>query len=302
MVYQKTVFRRIQAEINQIGRAAARERVPSYIEALYSLELEGRIFFYEQDQDGFPTRRVDTNIPAIGRFEPTMLIRNIVDASAWKNIEWPDNFTGGFFPPSTRSDLLGCKSLNELCAECDHNNRYNDSNNDGYYHAWVQRVFRVWHKNIDIRLSSHTGYGLYARRPLEQRIVLGEYTGVLVPHDDDLPNDQCVYQFDINIGHLQENEGQPVCWVDATKKGSIFRFMAHSCVPNAEVEQARIGTHHRVLAVRTIRPIKINEPITINYGAEWFKGEQRCYCGMKDGHHPSRERYVIEDSGSEYED
>ena len=51
MVYQKTVFGRIQADIAKIGRDKARKRVATYIEALYSLELEGKLYFYEQDQD-----------------------------------------------------------------------------------------------------------------------------------------------------------------------------------------------------------------------------------------------------------
>lgn len=215
--------------------------------------------------------------------------------------------------PAINTKRSQCKSLGELCAECDHNSKYNDSIDDSHYVVWVQRKFEFWHENIDIRMSPHTGYGLYARRPLRPRIVLGEYISMLVPRNDDLPDDQCVYQFGIEVGLLladeaedveEEQRQQPTCWVDATKKGSIFRFMAHSCLPNAEVEQARVGTHHRILVVRTIRPIKMNEPITINYGEERFKGEQQCYCGMVEGHHPpvERKRPVIRDSDDDDDD
>lgn len=283
---QRTVFRKIRKDIGRHSRAEARKRVPSYLKALYSPELEGKIYFYEQDQDGLPIRRTETNIigmSCFSRFRPTMLVRNTLDALAWRNIDKPEDFQGGTWQPVTRADLLGCKTMSEKCAECDYNGRHNDSHSDDDYHAWVKRMFKVWHKHIDIRLTKNTGYGLVARSPIPVGIFLGEYTGMLVPIDDEVPDEETEYQFGIRIGKLLTHAKavQPMCWVDATNKGSIFRFMAHSCEPNAEVIDARVAMHHRVLAVRTLRHIRANQPITIDYGREWFTGEQRCFCGTE---------------------
>jgi hypothetical protein len=64
---------------------------------------------------------------------------------------------------------------------------------------------------------------------------------------------------------------QPICWIDASTKGSIFRFMVHSCRPNVQVIQARVGTHNRILGVQTVRAILPGGLITIDYGPEWFQ-------------------------------
>ncbi|KAJ4988609.1 histone-lysine n-methyltransferase [Stagonosporopsis vannaccii] len=144
-------------------------------------------------------------------------------------------------------------------------------------------MLEVWFEHIDIRLTEHTGYGLFARKPRPANLFLGEYTGTLVPIVHTLPDELTEYHFGIRIGKLLvgPNDPQPMCWVDATKKGSIFRFIAHSCEPNAEVVDARVGTHHHVLAIPTIRGIGINEAIAIDYGNEWFTGKQRCLCGTE---------------------
>jgi hypothetical protein len=293
MVYQETVFRGIQTEIMLLGREKATHKVAGYMEQLYALDLEGEIYFYEQDVDGLPIGRVQTKIGDEEPFYSTLLIRNILDASAWEQVGLPSNFEGGIWPPCTRADLLGCKTMNELCAECDPEDTHNDSNCDDVYFSWIERRLDLWFKNFDIRLAEYTGYGLYARNKIPCRWILGEYTGIMLPIDKSLTNDQTVYQFGINIGKLQSvtkfGPTQPMCWVDATRKGSVFRFMAHSCNPNAVVVEARCGLHNRILSVRTLRDILPGEEITINYGSEWFStSEQPCYCGTRNCKNPPR--------------
>ncbi|KAH6638831.1 hypothetical protein C7974DRAFT_352838 [Boeremia exigua] len=103
-------------------------------------------------------------------------------------------------------------------------------------------------------------------------------------------------QFGIGIGQRTVDDAlQPMAWVDATRKGSIFRFMAHSCEPNAQVRATRVGMHNRILAVYTTRPIAANEPITIDYGTDWFTGENWCFCGTAS----CKNRPPLEDSENE---
>lgn len=290
MTYQKTVFRRIQADISRIGRQEARQNVAVYMTALYSLDLEGKIYFYEQDRDGLPLGRIRTRLLDEPPFHSTLLIRNTLDASAWSAIARPSSFVGERWPPLVRADLLGCRTLTELCAECDQNNEYRESH-DVVYLDWVKQKFQLWHENIDIRLAPHTGYGLYARNTIPAHCYIGEYTGIVLPINEELSNDETEYHFGIEIGKLQlkdtEAATQPICWIDATKKGSVFRFMAHSCAPNAGVTAARVGSHNRVLAVYTKNTISPGEAITIDYGSEWFNTpSQRCHCGTTNCKNP----------------
>lgn len=305
MVYQKTVFYRIQAEIKDIGRHEAIKRVTVYMKALYSSDLDGKLYFYEQDRDGLPLKKIETRLPNEQPFDSTVLARNFLDARAWSTIPGPRCFEGGCWPPVVRADLLGCKTLTEMCAECDPNNLHNDSR-DADYLDWVERMFQLWHENIDIRFAEHTGYGLYARNAIPTKCYIGEYTGIILPFDRKLRDDQCVYQFSLNIGKLQTGAraSQPWCWIDGTKKGSIFRFLAHSCEPNAAVAQARIGSYNRVLAVYSTNVITPGEAISIDYGPEWFRTRgQPCYCGTKRCRNPPRsgDDSSVSDSSSEYE-
>ena len=62
----------------------------------------------------------------------------------------------------------------------------------------------------------------------------------------------------------------------------MYRFMNHSCSPNAKLYIGRVGTTHRIVYVRTLVPIGANEQITIKYGDGWFGKDELCLCGSNE--------------------
>tara|TARA_R110002003_G_scaffold215_2_gene16431 strand:- start:145 stop:987 length:843 start_codon:yes stop_codon:yes gene_type:complete len=142
-------------------------------------------------------------------------------------------------------------------------------------------MYNFWLDNILLRYRPPVkGYGLFARNDIPANTCIGEYMGRLVPGED-VADDKTQYQFEIDIGHIVgAGEEQPMCWLDATHTGSIFRFMNHHCDPNAAINAGRCGMHNRILYVYTLRDIAQREQITINYGPDWFaKEEEPCMCG-----------------------
>jgi hypothetical protein len=65
------------------------------MEALYSLEHVGSTCFYEQDEDGFLTKKIDRNIASKEFFKSTLLVRNIPDVAAWRGIKSQKDFESG---------------------------------------------------------------------------------------------------------------------------------------------------------------------------------------------------------------
>lgn len=109
-------------------------------------------------------------------------------------------------------------------------------------------------------ISKEKGYGIFALKPLEAYIYVGEYTGV-VRHDDDPidPPEAWSYLFDIN----------PVNQViDPYRQGSACSLINHSCNPNCFV---KLMTHQGLLKIvfMTRRRIKADEELTINYSWEF---------------------------------
>lgn len=61
--------------------------------------------------------------------------------------------------------------------------------------------------------------------------------------------------------------------------GNNARFLNHSCNPNSELQVWRVNNEYRV-GVFSIRKIKKNEEITIDYSFDSFSEEPwECHCG-----------------------
>jgi SET domain-containing protein len=126
------------------------------------------------------------------------------------------------------------------------------------------------------------GYGLIAHNNIAADAIIGEYTGELKRVDEHLLDPETEYYCYIDIGlHETDPATQAHAWIDATDKGSIFRFMNHSCGPNTKIIQGRIGIHTRIVYLHNIRAIKKGEQLTIHYGDDWWtQGERPCLCAI----------------------
>jgi hypothetical protein len=79
--------------------------------------------------------------------------------------------------------------------------------------------------------------------------------------------------------------GMVKCEIDGARSGSAFRFLNHSCDPNAALFVGRVGTDRRVKYVMAIRDIEEGEAVTIDYGWKW-KASDLCYCGSESCRNP----------------
>lgn len=68
-------------------------------------------------------------------------------------------------------------------------------------------------------------------------------------------------------------------YIDARRKGSIFRFINHSCQPNCTVEMWTVGRRTRV-GVFTTKDISSGEELCFDY--KWKRSSRaptKCHCG-----------------------
>jgi hypothetical protein len=245
--------------------------------------------YYYQHQDGTPLFQVETNV-AGQKDDCRVIFKNELRRKDWNEIEKPTKFSGTVWPPKYVSDLLGCSTSGEICVECAVSEPQQAPGFE--YMDWSKRMHEFWLDNIRLCRIPKVNYGLRARKHILARTCIGEYTGELTPHDETLSNERTQYHFEVDIGKIcQEGGVQTVCWLDATRKGSIFRFANHSCDPNAQIDVGRCGIHNRILYVYTLKDIAIDEQITISYGDDWFSQQNEpCRCGSNKCKNPPKKR------------
>lgn len=72
---------------------------------------------------------------------------------------------------------------------------------------------------------------------------------------------------------------KPDAFIDATEKGSLARFVNHSCNPNAFVDKWVVGDKLR-MGIFAKRKIAKGEEITFDYNVDRYGAQsQPCYCG-----------------------
>ena len=115
---------------------------------------------------------------------------------------------------------------------------------------------------------SHTGFGLFATRPIRKGAKIAEYKGRLLKTKE------------ANILEARGNrylyELNSRWTIDGSPRSNIARYFNHSCNPNAETYDVR----HRVF-IRTLRKIKPGEEIVYDYGVDYLKyviGRSNCKC------------------------
>jgi hypothetical protein len=290
MATQREVYFDIMREVGEHGIEYARERVEEYQRRLYATDLEGKVVFYAQDKHGIPNHKASTTVND-KKFYSTLLTHNDIKARDWQedNPAKPENWEWSEWPPRTVNDLIGCRSVFEYRAECDDPDTSGRTRLDRAYTKWTTRALNFWYSNILLRRTSKTGYGIYARNFIPEGTHIGEYTGLIVPFYGHETDGMDSYKTEIDCGpRLPKDPRFPdnplpqfTCRLDGTKKGSIFRFMSHSCAPNARLVQMRYGIHHRIVVVVATEDIEPDYPITIFYDETWFDDENPCWCCEK---------------------
>lgn len=264
------------------------DHIQRLLRMLYSSDEPEGLDFYSQARDGLPTAKVETRIAGTTLHPKVALINNL-NPTPWHWTQRPDRFPKeAKWPPEEVFHLLGCAPMEDWCLEC-HSTIRSDAPSDEYM-LWRGKMFTFWLENLRIYVSRKYGFGVRAMNEIPQNTILGEYTGDLVPEKPKVSHEITQYHFDIDIGKDPDGDKEQAdCWLDATKRGSILRFVNHSCDPNALAKLGRCSIHNRVVFMVTTRDIEENEPISIDYGKEWFAtDDEPCLCGSSNCRNPPK--------------
>jgi SET domain-containing protein len=126
----------------------------------------------------------------------------------------------------------------------------------------------------DIRLyvapSSIDGKGLFSSSRIPARKKLGEFSGEVITQREARSRARGRHK----IAIVELNDGRAI---DAARGGNCFRYINHSCSPNAYI---RICYGHvEFYSRREIRP---GEEITCDYGETHHEGTLPCQCGSEE--------------------
>lgn len=119
---------------------------------------------------------------------------------------------------------------------------------------------------FDIGSSSIDGKGIFARSRIPARRKLGELEGERIPLRE--ARKRAALRRRIAIVELPKGGA-----IDASVGGNEFRYINHSCTPNAYIRI--FGDHVEFYALRTIER---GEEVTCNYGETQHEGTLPCRC------------------------
>eukprot|EP01038_Epipyxis_sp_PR26KG_P013587 gene13587-18237_t len=118
------------------------------------------------------------------------------------------------------------------------------------------------------------GHGLFADENIERGAFVMEYVGELISTKE-------LYRRlkGLNKRHLYVMQLKTGVYLDAREKGSISRFINHSCEPNCTIEIWTVDDRLRV-GIFTLKNIQKGEELTFDY--QWKASDRPptvCYCG-----------------------
>lgn len=140
------------------------------------------------------------------------------------------------------------------------------------------RIRNKEYANLAVKETPGKGHGLFAAEDLRKQQFLREYVGELISPDE----------FDRRSADKKNpSEHQYIMqlkkgvYLDASRKGSISRFINHSCEPNCFVEIWTVQGHLRV-GIFAMCNIPAGTELTFDY--KWRRSSRpptRCFCGAE---------------------
>ncbi|KAH8426421.1 putative histone-lysine N-methyltransferase (Ash1) [Aspergillus melleus] len=130
---------------------------------------------------------------------------------------------------------------------------------------------------VEVIKTTDRGYGVRSNRTFEPNQIIVEYTGEIITQTECekrmrsvYKNNECYYlmYFDQNM------------IIDATR-GSIARFVNHSCEPNCRMEKWTVAGKPRMALFAGDRGITTGQELTYDYNFDPYsqKNVQQCRCG-----------------------
>jgi histone-lysine N-methyltransferase ASH1L len=129
---------------------------------------------------------------------------------------------------------------------------------------------------VEVVKTQERGHGIRAARSFRPGQIIMEYTGEIITEDECQRRMREIYK-DKSCYYLMEMERNLV--LDGTK-GSMARFINHSCAPNCEVRMMKVNGVPRLGVYAGDAGIMTGEELSYDYNFDNFgETRQKCYCG-----------------------
>ncbi|KAF1947244.1 SET domain-containing protein [Clathrospora elynae] len=132
---------------------------------------------------------------------------------------------------------------------------------------------------VEVLDTEERGYGVRAMRTFEPNQIIVEYAGEIITQSECERRMKQVYKKD-KCYYLMSFDNKMI--IDATR-GTIARFVNHSCEPNCEMIKWTVGGEPRMALFAGPRGIMTGEELTYDYNFDPFsqKNIQECRCGTE---------------------
>ncbi|EDO43763.1 predicted protein, partial [Nematostella vectensis] len=176
------------------------------------------------------------------------------------------------YPEPDNPDFVGCGEdcLNRLLMiECNHRCPCGD--------LCTNRRFQEGCKiKVEVFKTEKKGWGVKTLEDLEQNQFVIEYCGEVMNYRDFQSRAQRYDRQKRRHYYFMTLRADEI--IDATLKGSISRFINHSCEPNCVTQKWTVNGLLRI-GFFTLRTIKAGEELTFDYQLQRYgKIAQTCYC------------------------
>ncbi|KAL8720211.1 MAG: hypothetical protein Q9225_002904 [Loekoesia sp. 1 TL-2023] len=130
---------------------------------------------------------------------------------------------------------------------------------------------------VEVIKTADRGYGVRSNRTFEPHQIIVEYTGEIITQDECDERMENRYK-DNECFYLMEFDQKMI--LDATR-GSIARFINHSCEPNCEMIKMTVAGKPRMALFAGENGIMTGEELTYDYNFNPYsvKNVQQCRCG-----------------------
>ncbi|KAF8470213.1 hypothetical protein BDZ91DRAFT_40992 [Kalaharituber pfeilii] len=132
-------------------------------------------------------------------------------------------------------------------------------------------------EGVEVIQTKDRGFGLRAIRSFEPNEIIVEYCGEIISQEETEKRMRKVYKNN-SCYYLMLFDQSMI--IDATR-GSIARFVNHSCEPNCRMEKWIVDNKPRMALFAGENGVETGEELTYDYNFNWFSGvsQQVCRCG-----------------------
>ncbi|KAG9187810.1 palmitoyltransferase ZDHHC9/14/18 [Alternaria panax] len=132
---------------------------------------------------------------------------------------------------------------------------------------------------VEVLDTKDRGFGVRAMRTFEPHQIIVEYAGEIITQSECERRMKQVYKKD-KCYYLMSFDNKMI--IDATR-GTIARFVNHSCEPNCEMIKWTVGGEPRMALFAGPRGIMTGDELTYDYNFDPFsqKNIQQCRCGTE---------------------